>query len=187
MMAMITVSFPVFSKLFSEAIKENIKAFPLWFSGLRTWVVSMGMRVQSLASLSGWRILCCHELQCRSQIRLGSGVAVAVGEAGAIAPIWPLAWKFPYAMGATQKKKKKKKKERERERTFREQSEYSSNIHFQREDKERSRESSPHSTFLQERNSNYSIKNMQLCLNSFPISLLEKEPQSARKRMILNQ
>ena len=35
-------------------------------------------RGQSLASLSGLRIWCCHELWCRSQMQLRSGVAVAV-------------------------------------------------------------------------------------------------------------
>ena len=43
----------------------------------QTQLVSM-RRVQSLASLSGSRIRCCHELWCRSQTQLGSGVAVAV-------------------------------------------------------------------------------------------------------------
>ena len=36
------------------------------------------LRVQSLASLSGLRARRCRELWCRSQPRLGSGVAVAV-------------------------------------------------------------------------------------------------------------
>ena len=36
------------------------------------------VQVQSLALLSGLRIQCCHELQCRSQMWLGSGIAVAV-------------------------------------------------------------------------------------------------------------
>ena len=36
------------------------------------------LRVQSLASLSGLKIPCCHELWCRLQMWLGSGVAVAV-------------------------------------------------------------------------------------------------------------
>ena len=43
---------------------------------------TMRLRVQSLASLSGLRIWCCHELWCRSQMRLRSGVAVAVLQAG---------------------------------------------------------------------------------------------------------
>ena len=34
--------------------------------------------VRSLASLSGLRIQCCHELGCRSKMWLGSGIAVAV-------------------------------------------------------------------------------------------------------------
>ena len=42
----------------------------------------MRMRVQSLASFSGLMIKHCYELWCRSQIWLGSGVAVAVVWAG---------------------------------------------------------------------------------------------------------
>ena len=34
------------------------RQFPLWLSGLRTQLVSMRMRVRSLASLSGLRIWC---------------------------------------------------------------------------------------------------------------------------------
>ena len=40
--------------------------------------VSVRMQVQSLALLSGLRILCCQELQHRFQVWFGSGVAVAV-------------------------------------------------------------------------------------------------------------
>ena len=39
------------------------------------------MRVRPLASLSGLRIPHCRELWCRSQMQLGSRVAVAVVEA----------------------------------------------------------------------------------------------------------
>ena len=42
----------------------------------------MSWRVRSLASLSGLRIRHCHELWGRSQTWLGSGVAVAVAQAG---------------------------------------------------------------------------------------------------------
>ena len=48
---------------------------------LRLWV-------QSLASLSGLRIRHCHKLWCRSQMRLGSGVAVALGQAGSCSSNW---------------------------------------------------------------------------------------------------
>ena len=42
----------------------------------------MKTKLRSLASLSGLRIWCCHELWCRLQTRLGSRVAVAVVQAG---------------------------------------------------------------------------------------------------------
>ena len=42
------------------------------------WLVSMRVQVRSLASLSGLRIWHCHEVRCRSQAQLRSGVAVAV-------------------------------------------------------------------------------------------------------------
>ena len=42
-------------------------------------LVTMSLWVQSMASFSGLRIQHCHELWCRWQTRLRSGVAVAVG------------------------------------------------------------------------------------------------------------
>ena len=44
----------------------------------RTQLVSMRMRVQSLASFGGLRIQYCHKLWCRWQMQFGSDVAVAV-------------------------------------------------------------------------------------------------------------
>ena len=44
----------------------------------RIQLVSMRMQVRFLTSLSGLRILCCHELWWRPQMWLRSGVAVAV-------------------------------------------------------------------------------------------------------------
>ena len=73
---------------------------------------------QSLALLSGLRILCYRELCYRSQMQLRSGIAMAMTEAPA--PIWLLAWELPYATGVAlksknhQKKKKKKKKEKKK-------------------------------------------------------------------------
>ena len=43
--------------------------------------VFMRMWVRTLASLSGLRIRCCHELWCGSEMQLGSGIAVAVVQA----------------------------------------------------------------------------------------------------------
>ena len=52
--------------------------FPLWLSRLRTQLVSMRIQVQSLASLGGLRIWHTAVSCGIGQIRLGSGVAVAV-------------------------------------------------------------------------------------------------------------
>ena len=55
-----------------------------------------GLWVQSLALTGRLRIRGFCELWCKSQILLGSGVAVAVElhRLGATAPIGPLAWKW---------------------------------------------------------------------------------------------
>ena len=58
----------------------------------------MRLQVRSLALLSGL-IRHCYELWCRSQMRLGSHVAL----------IQPLAWEPPYALGAVLEKAGKKK------------------------------------------------------------------------------
>ena len=42
----------------------------------------------------------------RSQMRLGSGIAVAVAQSSGTALIQPLTWELPYAAGAALKKKK---------------------------------------------------------------------------------
>ena len=47
-------------------------------SAVTNWQVSMRMRVQFLASLSGLRIQCCCELWCRLQTQLGSHFVVAM-------------------------------------------------------------------------------------------------------------
>ena len=44
----------------------------------RIWLVSMTTQVQSLALLSGLRILQCHDLWCSLQMWLGSLIAVFV-------------------------------------------------------------------------------------------------------------
>ena len=74
----------------------------MWLSALRTQLVSMRMQVQSQALLSGLSIWRCHKLWFRSQMLLGSGIAVAA------ALIQPLAWEFPYASGAALERRRKK-------------------------------------------------------------------------------
>ena len=60
---------------------SNSWAVPLWLRGLRTRLISMRKHVLSQALPSGLRIPLCHKLQCRSQMRLRSRIAVAVAEA----------------------------------------------------------------------------------------------------------
>ena len=69
------------------------------------------MTVRSLASLSGLKIPSRHDLRCRSQTRLGSHVAVAVGRLAAVASVGPLVWELPYAAGVALKSKKQKIKQ----------------------------------------------------------------------------
>ena len=52
--------------------------FPLQLSEFTTRITSMRTQVRSLAPLSGLKIWRCHELWCRSQMRLRAGAAVAV-------------------------------------------------------------------------------------------------------------
>ena len=70
----------------------------------------MRLQVGSLASLSGLRTHSCHELECRLQTQLGSGIAGAVVEAAAGAPVRPLVWEPPYAVGAALKDKRQQNK-----------------------------------------------------------------------------
>ena len=72
----------------------------------------MRTRVQSLASLIGLRIQHCLELQCRSQMQLGSNITVAVVQACRCSSHSVPSLGTSYATGVTLKSKKKKKKER---------------------------------------------------------------------------
>ena len=60
---------------------------PMMAQRLTNRLGTMMLRVQSLALLSGLKIWRCHELWCRSQMQLGSCVAVAVTRPAAVAPI----------------------------------------------------------------------------------------------------
>ena len=62
----------------TQEVKKAQQELPSWLSGLRTQLVSIRMRIQSLLLLSGLRIQCCCKLWCRLQTCLGSSVAMAV-------------------------------------------------------------------------------------------------------------
>jgi len=68
----------------------------------------MRMWVWSLALLSGLRIRHCHELQCRSQMQLGSLLLLLWlwYRPAAAALIWLLARELPYAVGKALKRQK---------------------------------------------------------------------------------
>ena len=69
---------PHISKCYHFICAENTNKFPLWLSGLGTQLLFMRIQIPSLALLSELRIWYCHNLWCRSQTWLISGVAVAV-------------------------------------------------------------------------------------------------------------
>ena len=69
---------------------------------------TMRLQVRSLALFIRLRIQRCHDLRYRSQMQLGSGVAVAVVRPTATALIGPLAWEPPCASGSALKKTKGK-------------------------------------------------------------------------------
>ena len=87
----------------------RLEEFLLWLSGLRIRLESMRMQVWSQASLSGLRIQCCHELQCRPKTQLDLALLWLWCWLAATAPIQLLVRELPYATGAALKDKKKKK------------------------------------------------------------------------------
>ena len=70
----------------------------------------MRTQVRSLALLSGLKMRGCRELWCRLQMRLRSGVVVAVVSVAAAAPIGPLAWELLYAAHEALKRKQQQQK-----------------------------------------------------------------------------
>ena len=95
-----------------RTIKWGMPGVPNVAQWKRIWLVSIRMWVESLSGLGIQR---CHELWCRSEMQLGSRIAVAVARSAVTIPIWPpIAWKLPYTAGMTLKSKKKKKKKKRR-------------------------------------------------------------------------
>ena len=83
---------------------------PLWLWSEEPDIVSVRMWVQSLASLSGLRILSCCKLWPRLQIWLRSTVALTVAQASAAAPVQPLPQELLYAIGMAMKRKKERER-----------------------------------------------------------------------------
>ena len=71
---------------------------------------TMRLQVPSLASLSALRIWHCRELWCRSQMWLGSGIAVAVAVAGSYSPDSTPSLGPSICHGCSPKKQSQKKK-----------------------------------------------------------------------------
>ena len=92
-------------------VKQKRRGVPIVAQWKQAQPVSMRIWVQSLASFSGLRIRCCHELWCRLQTQLGFRLLL-LGlwhRPAASSPIQPLAWKLPSAAGAAPPPLKKHK------------------------------------------------------------------------------
>ena len=70
----------------------------------------MRLWVRSLVSFTGLRIRRCRELWCRLQTGSDLVLLWLWCRPAAAAPIQPLTWELPYAMGAALKRQKKTKK-----------------------------------------------------------------------------
>ena len=90
-------------------VKNHMFGVPIVAQRLQTRLVSMRIRVQFLASLSGLRIWRCCKLWHRLQMWLRYGV-LRLWQKPAVAALIRLPpWELPYATGAAIKKKKKKR------------------------------------------------------------------------------
>ena len=96
-------------------IQIPMAEFSSWFSGYQTPLGSTRMQVRFLALLSGLRIWRCCELWCRFQTQLGSCIAWLWSRLAAVAPIWPLAWELPDAVGAAPKSQKREKQQQQQQ------------------------------------------------------------------------
>ena len=91
-------------------LKNKNLEFPLWLRGLRTWLVSVRMQVQSLSLLSGLSTQHCHSCGVGHRCILDLALLWLWHRPAAAALIHPLAWKLPYDTGVAQKKTKTKNK-----------------------------------------------------------------------------
>ena len=96
--------------------QKRINGVPVVAQRKRIQLGTMKMRVQSLASFRGLRSGV--SVSCGAGHRLGSDPAWLWlwCRPVATAPIGPLAWEPPYAVGVALKSKKKKRREREKQK-----------------------------------------------------------------------
>ena len=101
----------VFSDLPVEQQQKVITGVPIVARWKRIQLGTMRLQVPSLASLSGLEIQRCRELWCRSQVQIGSRVAVALAQAGGYSSdkIPSLGTSICHGCGPKRTKKKKKK------------------------------------------------------------------------------
>ena len=99
-------------------LKLSFFGVPIVAQRKQIWLGSMRIQIQSLASLSGLRIQHFHELWCRPQMWLGSGVAVAVVKAGSYSSdSTPSLGTSICCECGPKKTKNKNRREKEREKT----------------------------------------------------------------------
>ena len=67
-----------FSRMIISGVPVAAQKKRIQLGTMRLQVRSMRLQVRSLAFFRGLRIWCCHELWCRLQTWLGSGIAVAM-------------------------------------------------------------------------------------------------------------
>ena len=73
-----TSSFSISCLILLVILKHTFFGVPIIVQQKQIWLGTMRLWVWSLASLSELKIRCCHELWCKLQLGLRSGVAVAV-------------------------------------------------------------------------------------------------------------
>ena len=95
----------------NNAIKKIKTRVPIVAQQVKN-LISIHEDVGLIPSLTHWvKDPCCHKLQCRSQMWLRFGIAVAVAYTGRQLQLWfeALALEIPYAADAALKRKKKVK------------------------------------------------------------------------------
>ena len=90
-------------------ITNTCTGVPIMAQWLTNQTRIMRLQIQSLVSLSGLMIWCCHELWCKSKMWLGSGIAVALAQAGGYSSDLTPSLGTSICHGCSPRKDKKKK------------------------------------------------------------------------------